>query len=60
MIVVTGAAIGIYLGASIATLVVSVPGMPVTRIPLIAAEDVAEAGFFGRIGSAFRALVLKK
>ncbi|QXQ08253.1 D-alanyl-D-alanine carboxypeptidase [Sphingosinicellaceae bacterium] len=47
-------------GAPIATLVVTVPGMPATRIPLVAAEDVDKAGFFGRIGSAFRTLVLKK
>lgn len=47
-------------GAPIATLVVSVTGMPATRIPLVAAEDVGEAGFFGRIGSAFRTLVLGK
>ena len=47
-------------GAPIATLVVSVPGMPSTRIPLVAAENVDEAGFFGRIGSAFRTLILKK
>ena len=45
-------------GQSIATLVVSVPGMPATRIPLVAAEAVEAAGFFGRIGPAFRALVL--
>ncbi len=47
-------------GQPIATLVVSVPGMPATRIPLVAAEDVGPAGFFGRIGSAFRTLVLGK
>ncbi len=47
-------------GAAVATLVVGVPGMPVTRIPLVAAEDVAPAGFFGRITSAFRVLVLHK
>lgn len=47
-------------GQSIATLTVAVPGMPVTRIPLVAAENVEAAGFFGRIGSAFRALVLKQ
>ncbi len=45
-------------GAEIATLVVTVPGMPAARIPLVAAEDVGEAGFFGRMGSAFRTLVL--
>ena len=47
-------------GQEIATLVVSVPGMPVTRTPLVAAEDVAAAGFFGRIGSAFRTLILRQ
>jgi D-alanyl-D-alanine carboxypeptidase (penicillin-binding protein 5/6) len=47
-------------GQPIATLVVSVPGMPNTRIPLVAAESVDAAGFFGRIGSAFRTLVLGK
>lgn len=45
-------------GQVIATLVVTVPGMPATRTPLVATEDVAAAGFFGRIGSAFKALVL--
>jgi D-alanyl-D-alanine carboxypeptidase (penicillin-binding protein 5/6) len=47
-------------GQVIGTLIVSVPGMPVTRTPLVAAEDVETAGFFGRIGSAFRTLVLRK
>jgi len=47
-------------GAAVATLVVGVPGMPVTRIPLVAAEDVGPAGFFGRVVSAFRVLVLNK
>ena len=47
-------------GTPIAQLVVTVPGMPATRIPLVAAEDVDKAGMFGRIGSAFRTLVLHK
>ena len=47
-------------GQEIATLVVTVPGMPVTRTPLVAAEQVDAAGVFGRIGSAFRTLVLRK
>ncbi|WP_419814742.1 D-alanyl-D-alanine carboxypeptidase family protein [Glacieibacterium sp.] len=47
-------------GQEIGTLVASVPGTPVTRTPLVAAEDVGTAGFFGRIGSAFRTLVLRK
>lgn len=47
-------------GQPVATLVVTVPGMPATRTTLVATEDVAEAGFFGRIGPAFRALVLGK
>ena len=47
-------------GQVVASLSVAVPGMPVTRIPLVAAEDVAQAGFFGRIASAFRTLVLRQ
>ncbi|TRW17991.1 D-alanyl-D-alanine carboxypeptidase family protein [Glacieibacterium frigidum] len=47
-------------GQPVATMVVTVPGMPATRTTLVATEDVAEAGFFGRIGPAFRALVLGK
>ena len=45
-------------GQPIASMVVSVPGMPATRIPLVAAEAVEAAGFFGRVGTAFKALVL--
>ncbi len=47
-------------GQAVASLVVSVPGMPATRIPLVAAEDVAKAGFFGRIAAAFRTVVLRQ
>jgi serine-type D-Ala-D-Ala carboxypeptidase (penicillin-binding protein 5/6) len=36
-------------GSRVADLVVSVPGMPVQRLPLVAAVDVEEAGFFRRI-----------
>jgi D-alanyl-D-alanine carboxypeptidase (penicillin-binding protein 5/6) len=35
-------------GAHIADLVVSAPGLPEQTVPLAAAKDVAEAGFFGR------------
>jgi len=45
-------------GAKIAELVVSVPGFPDTRLPLVAANAVDKAGPFGRITSAFRALFL--
>ena len=47
-------------GQVIASLVVGVPGMPATRMPLVAAEDVAKAGFLGRIGAAFRTVVLRR
>lgn len=45
-------------GAKVAELVVSVPGFPDTRLPLIAANAVDKAGPFGRIAAAFRALFL--
>jgi len=45
-------------GAKIAELVVSVPGFPDTRLPLVAANAVDKAGPFGRIAAAFRALFL--
>jgi D-alanyl-D-alanine carboxypeptidase (penicillin-binding protein 5/6) len=48
----------IVKGTKIAELVVSVPGFPDTRLPLIAANAVEKAGPFGRIAAAFRALVL--
>ncbi|PCG08760.1 D-alanyl-D-alanine carboxypeptidase [Sphingomonas ginsenosidimutans] len=35
-------------GAHIADLVVSAPGLPEQKVPLVADEDVGEAGFFGR------------
>ncbi len=35
-------------GAHVADLVVSSPGLPEQRMPLVAAADVGEAGFFGR------------
>ncbi len=35
-------------GAHVADLVVSSPGLPEQRMPLVAGADVAEAGFFGR------------
>ncbi len=45
-------------GAKVADLVVSVPGFPDTRLPLVAANAVDKAGPFGRIAAAFRALFL--
>lgn len=47
-------------GQHIADLVVTTPGLPTARLPLVATEAVAKAGPFGRIGAAFRALVLRK
>ena len=47
-------------GQHIADLVVTTPGLPPARLPLVAAEAVAKAGPFGRLGSAFRSLVLGK
>lgn len=44
-------------GAKIAELVVSVPRMPDTRLPLVAATAVPKAGPFGRLVAAFHALV---
>ena len=38
----------IKAGQHIADLVVKSPEMPEQRLPLVAAEDVSEAGFFGR------------
>jgi D-alanyl-D-alanine carboxypeptidase (penicillin-binding protein 5/6) len=38
----------IKAGQHIADLVVQSPDMPEQRLPLVAAEDVSEAGFFGR------------
>ena len=39
----------IKAGQHIADLVVTSPGLPEQRLPLVAAADVGEAGFFGRI-----------
>lgn len=39
----------IAAGARVATLVIDVPGMEPARVPLIAGEDVAQAGFFARM-----------
>ncbi|SDA36355.1 D-alanyl-D-alanine carboxypeptidase family protein [Sphingomonas sp. NFR15] len=39
----------IKAGQHIADLVVTAPDMPTQRLPLVAATDVAEAGFFGRV-----------
>ncbi|HET8727308.1 MAG TPA: D-alanyl-D-alanine carboxypeptidase family protein, partial [Alphaproteobacteria bacterium] len=44
-------------GQAIATLVVSVPGVPDREIPLIAGADVERQGFFGRVYSSAKALV---
>ena len=41
-------------GAHIADLVVTTPGLPEARLPLVAAVAVGKAGPFGRIGAAFR------
>ncbi|MCP3729089.1 D-alanyl-D-alanine carboxypeptidase [Sphingomonas sp. MG17] len=38
----------IKAGQHIADLVITAPGMPEQRLPLVAEADVAEAGFFGR------------
>lgn len=45
-------------GQKIAELHVASPGMGTQRIPLVAAQAVDKAGFFGRIGAAFKQLVL--
>lgn len=44
-------------GQHIADLVVRTPDMPPQRLPLVAAEAVGEAGFFGRISAGFRSLI---
>jgi D-alanyl-D-alanine carboxypeptidase (penicillin-binding protein 5/6) len=41
-------------GQSIGTLKVSLEGQPVTEVPLVALEDVGEAGIFGRAWDAIR------
>jgi D-alanyl-D-alanine carboxypeptidase (penicillin-binding protein 5/6) len=47
-------------GQKLAELVVATPGLPTARLPLVASEAVEKAGPFGRLGSAFRVLVLGK
>jgi len=44
-------------GKHIADLVVQPEGMPAMTMPLVAEEEVAEAGFFGRIWTGFKRLV---
>lgn len=39
----------IKAGAHIADLVITAPGLPEQRMPLVAEADVGEAGFFGRV-----------
>jgi len=39
----------IKAGAHIADLVITAPGLPEQRMPLVAESDVGEAGFFGRV-----------
>ena len=43
-------------GAHIADLVVTAPGLPEQRMPLVAARDVGQAGFFGRAMAGLRGL----
>ena len=47
-------------GQHIADLVVTTPGLPTARLPLVATEAVDKASAVGRIGAAFRSLVLGK
>jgi serine-type D-Ala-D-Ala carboxypeptidase (penicillin-binding protein 5/6) len=47
-------------GQKVAELQVSRAGMPTTRLPLVAAESVGEAGPFGRLAANFRSLILGK
>ena len=44
-------------GQHIADLVVETEGMPPATMPLVAAEAVGEAGFFGRIWNGLKSLV---
>ena len=46
----------IKAGERVAQLQISVDGMPPSLVPLVAAQDVDQAGFFGRIGNAFAGL----
>jgi serine-type D-Ala-D-Ala carboxypeptidase (penicillin-binding protein 5/6) len=41
-------------GQQLATLVVTAPNLKTREIPLIAAEDVNQLGFVGRIGAAIK------
>ncbi|UAB79762.1 D-alanyl-D-alanine carboxypeptidase [Erythrobacter sp. SCSIO 43205] len=43
----------ITAGKRVATLLVTVPGLEPARIPLVASQDVAKAGFFTRIWNGF-------
>ncbi|MFO0997883.1 MAG: D-alanyl-D-alanine carboxypeptidase family protein [Alphaproteobacteria bacterium] len=45
-------------GTKIAKLVISAPGVDSVDVPLVAGVDVAELGFFGRVGAGFKALVM--
>jgi D-alanyl-D-alanine carboxypeptidase (penicillin-binding protein 5/6) len=45
-------------GQKVAELQVSRAGMPTTRLPLVAAEAVGEAGIFGRLASNFRSMII--
>ena len=42
-------------GQRVGDLIVSAPGVPDTRVPLLAGADVEAAGFFGRVTSSLRA-----
>ncbi|WP_435417573.1 D-alanyl-D-alanine carboxypeptidase family protein [Parerythrobacter aurantius] len=44
-------------GETVAELVISAAGMPPSRVPLVAAESVAKAGFLRRIANGLRGLV---
>jgi len=47
----------IKAGQHIADLIVTAPDMPAQRLPLVAATDVAEAGFFGRVWAGLTGLL---
>ncbi|QJE72900.1 D-alanyl-D-alanine carboxypeptidase [Aerophototrophica crusticola] len=44
-------------GTKLATLRIEAPDMPAKEVPLVAAADVAELGFFGRVAAAARHLI---
>ncbi len=46
-------------GQAVAELVVSVPGMAETRVPMVAETDVARGGFFTRVQAAAQDLMLR-